>query len=136
MWLKQKRRGVVSATALESEKEKNYLWATGAIRGSPALLKPRMPMHKKMLPVCSYLMLPSITFPAQIANNLIEYNPHAELVVLPRKNPRLSPSGVFVCNKLYVIATYGKRYFYSEIKSYKLGIASQTALAMTFEIRK
>jgi len=46
-----------SPAAFERISKSVYLWATGAIRGSPALLNPRMPMHKKMLPDCSYLIV-------------------------------------------------------------------------------
>jgi hypothetical protein len=43
--------------AFEKINKSVYLLATGAIRGSPALSNPRMPMHKKKLPDCSYLIV-------------------------------------------------------------------------------
>jgi len=46
-----------SPAAFERISKSVYLWATGAIRGSPALLNPRMPMHKKKLPDRSYLIV-------------------------------------------------------------------------------
>jgi len=54
--LKQKRRRATAAYL----SERNFVQATGAIRGSPLLLKPRIPMHKKMLPDCSYLIMIAI----------------------------------------------------------------------------
>ena len=48
--------------------------------------------------VCSFVSHSGgiITLPAQIANNLIKYPPHAERFIFPVK-PSASPSGVFVC---------------------------------------
>jgi hypothetical protein len=60
------------------QNSKDYLRTAGAIPGSPTWINPRTPMQRMLLPELSYLMLTSITFPAQIANNLIEYILHAE----------------------------------------------------------
>jgi hypothetical protein len=43
--------------AAQITEKTNYLRATGAIRGSPEKSKPRTPIHNKMLPDRSYLIV-------------------------------------------------------------------------------
>ena len=63
-------------------------------------------MCKMLLFERSYLIVASITFPAQIANNLIEYELHAERFISFKKNPRLFPVGGFCVHKLHVVAVF------------------------------
>src|SRR4030095_5324179 len=70
------------------EKQRNYLRATGAIRGSPSLIKPRIPMCRMVLFERSYRMLMIIA-----SNSLLAYN---FLSLMPEQAN--FPLRVFLCH--------------------------------------
>ena len=79
------------------------------------------------------ILTPSLTSPAQIANNLIKYHPHTERFIFPVK-PSASPSGVFVC-----IEYTSLRAFFAKQSPgcgfLELHAFAMPRLATTFEIR-
>ena len=94
--LKQKRRG---ARAPRREKQQKRLLIVGqqAREQEPLIIKStHTDAQENVLRSFVTHSGEIITFPAQIANNLIKYRPHAERFIFPVK-PSASPSGVFVC---------------------------------------
>ena len=116
-----------------------YIAFFGVVHGEAMILRVALRIDLEILPISPMISsasgAPSLNNPSQNDSHLIRYCPHAEHFDLDQERTLGFPRRGFLC--VYTLchcewrrgAT--KQSPHNKLKSYKLGIASQTALAKT-----